>query len=114
MNALKRDTLGLINVNNATITHKVYQNFGDIGKAEPYTDQNGNGQYDVGEPYVDVNGNGKWDSDMGVAGLGGPGQVVLYTITYDWTSWTHLIEPLFGKDGQITLTASTAVRNEPN
>jgi hypothetical protein len=50
---------------------------------------------------------------MGVAGLGGSGDIVLYTVTYDWTTWTHLVDPLFGKDGKITLTASTAVRNEP-
>jgi Flp pilus assembly protein TadG len=113
LKALKSDTLGLIDTNKAVITHKVYDSFADIGKPEPYTDENGNGSYDVGEPYNDVNGNGKWDSDMGVAGLGGSGDIVLYTVTYDWTTWTHLVAPLFGKDGKITLTASTAVRNEP-
>ena len=113
LNALKSDTLGLIDINKAIITHKVYDSFADIGKAEPYDDTNGNGSYDVGEPYTDVNGNGQWDSDMGVAGLGGSGDIVLYTVTYDWTTWTHLIDPLFGKDGAIRLTASTAVRNEP-
>lgn len=113
LDALKSDTLGLIDTNKAIITHKVYHSFGDIGKPEPYTDVNGNNQYDVGEPFQDINGNGHWDSDMGVAGLGGAGDVVLYTVTYDWTTWTHLVDPLFGKDGKITLTASTAVRNEP-
>ena len=113
LKALNSDTLGLIDTSKATITHKVYDSFADIGQPEPYTDSNGNGSYDVGEPYNDVNGNGQWDSDMGVAGLGGSGDIVLYTVSYDWTSWTHLIDPLFGKDGKITLTASTAVRNEP-
>lgn len=28
---------------------------------EPFTDTNGNGQWDIGEPFTDVNGNGKWD-----------------------------------------------------
>lgn len=113
LNALKKDTLGLIDVNQATITHKVYDNFSDIGQPEPYDDANGNGQYDVGETYTDVNGNGQWDSDMGVAGLGGSGSVVLYTVTYPWRTWTHLVDPLFGSDGTITLKATTAVRNEP-
>jgi Flp pilus assembly protein TadG len=113
LNALRTDTLGLINVNNATITHKVYDDFSDIGKPEPYADDNNNGQYDLGEPFNDVNGNGQWDSDMGAAGLGGSGQVVLYTVTYDWPSWTTLVAPLFGDDGTIRLSASTAVRNEP-
>ena len=28
---------------------------------EPFTDINGNGQWDIGEPFTDVNGNGRWD-----------------------------------------------------
>jgi len=32
------------------------------GPPEPYTDTNGNGQYDEGEPYTDSNGNGQWDA----------------------------------------------------
>lgn len=113
LQALQKDTLGLIDTDQAQISHKVYQSFADIGQPEPYSDQNDNDQYDVGEPFTDVNGNGQWDSDMGVAGLGGSGDIVLYTVTYDWETWTHMIEPLFGKDGKITLTANTAVRNEP-
>ena len=111
--ALQSDTLGLIDTSRATITHKVYDSFADVGQPEPYTDENDNGQYDEGEDYDDVNGNGQWDADMGVAGLGGSGDIVLYTVSYDWTTWTHLIDPLFGSDGAITLTASTVVRNEP-
>ena len=49
----------------------VYESFADIGKPEPFTDQDGNGAYNAGEPFVDVNGNGQWDADMGEAGLGG-------------------------------------------
>jgi Flp pilus assembly protein TadG len=113
LDALKKDTLGLIDISKATITHKVYDTFADVGQPEPYDDANGNGQYDLGEDYTDVNGNGQWDADMGVAGLGGSGDIVLYTVTYPWTSWTHLIDPLFGSDGTITLKASTVVRNEP-
>jgi Flp pilus assembly protein TadG len=113
LNALQKDTLGLIDVHRATITHKVYASFADVGKPEPYVDANGNGQYDPGESYTDVNGNGQWDADMGVAGLGGSGDIVLYTVSYPWTTWTHMIDPLFGHNGTITLTASTVVRNEP-
>ncbi|HOM66115.1 MAG TPA: hypothetical protein PLI27_00015 [Ignavibacteriales bacterium] len=29
---------------------------------EPFTDINGNGEYDSGEPFVDYNGNNKWDA----------------------------------------------------
>lgn len=35
----------------------------DVAKRdEPYEDENGNGQYDLGEPYDDVNINGEWDA----------------------------------------------------
>ncbi len=29
---------------------------------EPYTDANGNGQYDEGEPFLDLNGDGRWNN----------------------------------------------------
>ena len=62
----------------------VYESFADIGEPEPFTDQDGNAGYNSGEPFVDVNGNGQWDEDMGEAGLGGPSDVVVYRLSYDW------------------------------
>jgi Flp pilus assembly protein TadG len=106
-------TVGLINIATAIIDTKVYPSFGDVGKPEPYTDTNGNGHYDEGESFTDVNGNGVWDADMGVAGLGGPGDIVLYKITADWPLMTPLLVPFMGTDGKMTLSASVAVRNEP-
>ncbi len=50
---------------------------------------------------------------MGLAGLGGPGDVVLYTVTADWALLTPLIAPLMGEGGVMQLEASVAVRNEP-
>ena len=49
------------------ITTRVYDSFADIGKPEPFSDDNDNGTYDEGECFTDVNQNGVWDSDMGVA-----------------------------------------------
>lgn len=109
-------TLNLVDIDKAVVNELVYQKFADIGKPEPLTtDVNGNGAYDAGDgdEYVDINGNGNWDTDMGAAGLGGPGDVVVYTVTYDYPSFTGLLTPLFGDDGTITLRASTAIRNEP-
>lgn len=107
-------TIGLVDMSKATITYKVYPSFGDIGKPEPYTDNNpANGSYDPGEPFQDINGNGQWDSDMGAAGLGGPGDVVLYTIRFDWPLLTPLLAPVIGSNGKIALKSSVAVRNEP-
>lgn len=38
-------------------------------RAEPYTDVDANGQYDLGEPFVDLNGNGQWDSTIEEKGV---------------------------------------------
>lgn len=64
-----------------------------------------------GEPYTDVTGNGTWDDDMGAAGLGGPGEIVVYRMTYDWPIMIPMFEPFFGD--HVMLQANIAVRNEP-
>lgn len=113
---LDKDTMGFVDINKAVVTQLVYDSFNDIGKPEPLTvDVNGNGVYDEadGDQYTDINGNAQWDADMGAAGLGGAGDVVVYTVKYTYASLTGILSPLFGKDGTITLTASTAIRNEP-
>ena len=112
-NVVARYTIGLINPNAITITTKVYPSFGQIGQPEPYTDSNHNGHYDAGEPYTDINGNGRWDADMGASGSGSAGDVVLYTVSYDWHMITGLMRPLMGTNGVVHLQASIAVRNEP-
>ncbi|RMF07726.1 MAG: pilus assembly protein [Alphaproteobacteria bacterium] len=103
-------TMGLVDMETVKIETKVYPSFDDIGKPEPYTDSNGNGSWDVGEPYSDINGNGQWDNDMGQAGLGGPGEVVLYRVEYEWGIMTPLIQNILDN---ITFSSSIAVRNEP-
>lgn len=104
---------GLIDVNKVKIETLAYNDFADIGKPEPYTDSNGNGQRDAGEPYTDTNGNGKWDADRGAASAGASGAVVLYRLSYDWPLLTGLLSPFFGSAGYVHLRVSTAVRNEP-
>jgi len=104
-------TIGLVDMDEATIDTLVYPSFGDIGQPEPWDDQNSNGVYDLGEPF---NENGQWDPDMGAAGLGGPGEIVLYKIKYDLALMTPLLGGIMGgSDGKISLRASIAVRNEP-
>ncbi len=110
MEIVTQRTLGLVTPENATIEIVIYENFADVGQPEPFTDENGNNAYDVGEDYTDVNGNGQWDADMGVAGLGGPGDIVIYTVTYTRQALTPLFEPIIG---DLTQSASIAVRNEP-
>jgi Flp pilus assembly protein TadG len=111
---LEENTAGLIDMAEVTFTQYVYENFSDIGKPEPYVDDSpANGSYDAGESYQDVNGNGQWDSDMGVAGVGGPGAVVIYKVSYDWPLLTPYLADILGEGGKIPLEASIVVRNEP-
>lgn len=111
---IQENTIGLIDMDTATISQQIYPSFGDVGKPEPYTDDNpANGQYDPGEAFQDINGNAQWDADMGAAGIGGPGDVVLYIVEVDWPALTPLFTPIFKGVGKIRMRASVAVRNEP-
>lgn len=105
------NSFGIIDMDKLEMETLVYSNFSEVGQPEPFTDENGNDTYDVGEPYTDSNGNGGWDDDMGAAGLGGPGDVVVYSMTYDWPIMIPLFQPFFGD--HVTLQANIAVRNEP-
>lgn len=104
-------TYGLVKMESVEIDTLVYGSFADIGKPEPFDDDNGSGAYDAGEPFSDVNGNGIWDPDMGAAGLGGPNDVVVYSVTYDWGIMTPIMQGIMGDS--IRHVSSVAVRNEP-
>ena len=104
-------TYGLIDMDQVDMDTLVYESFADIGEPEPFTDQNGNASYNSGEPFVDVNGNGQWDPDMGAAGLGGPSDVVVYRLTYDWGIITPVMREVMGES--VKHVSSIAVRNEP-
>ena len=104
-------TYGLIDMDQVDMDTLVYESFADIGEPEPFTDQDGNASYNSGEPFVDVNGNGQWDEDMGEAGLGGPSDVVVYRLSYDWGVITPLMQGIIGES--VTHVSSVAVRNEP-
>jgi hypothetical protein len=108
---VSENSFGIIDVDELEMTTSVYGDFSDVGQPEPFTDENGNDAYDEGETYTDVNGNGGWDDDMGAAGLGGPGQVVVYEMSYDWPIMIPLFQPFFGD--HVTLQANIGVRNEP-
>ncbi|SHN53923.1 TadE-like protein [Erythrobacter sanguineus] len=86
--------------------------FSDIGEAEEYTDDNGDGECNNGEVFVDANENGQWDANRGREGIGGARDAVLYTAI---VSYPRLF-PMFGLVGMpdsVTLRASTVLRNQP-
>jgi Flp pilus assembly protein TadG len=107
---IEERTFGFVDMATAQIHTKVYPSFNSVGQPEPLNDSNHNGQRDAGESYTDTNGNGQWDNDMGVAGMGGPGDIVLYQVEYQTHSITALLEPIIG---EFTHRAAVAVRNEP-
>ena len=110
-------THGMIDLETAGISTKSYSSFGAIGEPEPFVDgSNGrplNGEYDEGEDFDDINENELWDGDQGVIGAGGPGDVVMYELSYDWEFVTPVLGAFAGQDNGINMTASIAVRNEP-
>jgi hypothetical protein len=104
-------TIGLVDLDDATVDILTYGSFDDIGAPEPFVDDPPyNGVYDVGEAYTDINGNGQWDADQGKKGAGNASEVVLYRILYDVPSLTGLVNHLLGT---MSLSATIAVRNEP-
>ena len=107
---IEQQTFGQIPAADLTVETLIFSQFSEIGQSEPFADENGNGSYDAGEAFTDVNGNAVWDSDIGTAGLGGAGDIVLYRVRYTPPSLTG-----FGDwaTNQIELSAAVAVRNEP-
>lgn len=104
---------GIIKVGEANITSHVYPNFTSIGQPEPYVDANSNGVYDIGEPFTDVNCTAVWDPDMGLAGPGAGGEVVLYRVDFNLPLRTGLLAAVIGEAGKVPLSATVALRNEP-
>ena len=112
-NALEEMAGTVMDVNQVSIDSKTYSEFGDVGQPEPFVDADGNGTRDSGENFTDINGNGTYDTDMGTSGLGGAGEVVVYTVSYPWHLTTPLLGSIFGDNGIVNLTARTVVKNEP-
>ncbi len=106
-------TLGLIDMNTASVETFVYESFADIGLPEEFTDNApNNGIWDEGEAFVDANSNGVWDPDRGTVGLGDADEIVLYRVSYDLPFLTGLMAPIIGKNF-TRLETVVPVRNEP-
>jgi hypothetical protein len=118
---LNQNTLNLIDLNTATITTQVFSSFSVIQNGEPYSDLNANGQYDSGEPFSDMNCNGVRDGPGATsAGVGGSGNIVVYTVSYNWRVLTPFVGQFLGKPDPgnagryiIPMSAKIVVKNEP-
>ncbi|WP_395018944.1 TadE/TadG family type IV pilus assembly protein [Dongia sp.] len=119
---LNQNTLDLIDLNAATITTQVYSSFSAVKDGEPYSDLNSNGVYNTGEPYSDTNCNGVRDgAGAASSGVGAAGNIVVYTVNYNWKILTPIIGQWLGKPDpsnpgryMIPMSSSIVVKNEPN
>jgi len=109
---VEEKSAGLLDPDNLVITTLVYSSFDNIGQPEPHSDLNSNGIIETGE-YTDINLNGQYDEDMGAAGLGGPDEVVVYRVQYPWHVTTPMIGRFFSSTGDVMITTSIVVKNEP-
>jgi Flp pilus assembly pilin Flp len=135
---LNQNTLDLIDLDDATPSVKIYSSFSVVKDGEPYTDlpdiptvgKPPNGHYDGpgtpgapadGEPYSDMNCNGTRDGPGSTSeGAGAPGNIVVYTINYDWRILTPFVGKFLGEPDpnhpggyRIPMSASIVVKNEP-
>lgn len=95
-----------------SISTKVFRDFASV-TPENFTDKNGNGKWDAGEDFIDRNGNGKWDPAISISGtMGGPGDVVAYTVTFPKQMLFGTMTNWFGIGSSTVLSATTVVRNE--
>ena len=107
-------TVGLVDIDVADIRTRIYESFEDIGYTEPLIgDPPPEGEEMVpGVHYDDLNSNGEWDEDLGQEGVGGPDEIVLYTINYELPMISGLVKHVMGGDA-VSLSTSIAVKNEP-
>lgn len=111
---LVRTSLGIAGVTTGiTISMNVYESFANIGKPEPFVDQDGNQQYDPGECYTDINANMSWDADMGSTGAGAGENIMIMKVDIVLPYITGLMRTIMQGEPAINLSTSTAVRNEP-
>lgn len=93
-------------------SRQTYDSFDDVGKPEPFADDNADGIRQDTECFEDVNGNGNWDADRGRSGNGGADDVILYTAEMDMDRVLPVWRML-GQPQKTTLAESTVLRNQP-
>ncbi|MFP4127048.1 MAG: TadE/TadG family type IV pilus assembly protein [Alphaproteobacteria bacterium] len=91
---------------------KAYADPRNLGRPEPWDDRNGNGKRDPGEEFEDLNGNGVWDADTGVAGPGGPADLVVYEIAVHQGVTNPLLRAALG-GRTVRHETRIVIRNEP-
>jgi hypothetical protein len=91
-----------------------YQDSGEFGLAEPYTDTNSDGECNNGEVYEDRNGNSSYDNRSGdyvgtEKDQGGARDVVRYSVKVTYDGFFPLPSTL----GERTIEAESVIVNQP-
>lgn len=103
----------LLKGSTVTVTVRSYFDFTNIGKPEKLTfDADGNGEVDPGDCFIDSNKNDVFDTDYGQSGTGGPDDIVSYEVNVT-SPRLFPLPGLFGASEQMSISSSTAVRNQP-
>lgn len=96
-----------------TITTSSYYDFTNVSMPERITsDTTPIGTYNPGDCYEDANNNGAFDLDRGRSGLGAADDIVRYQVTMTYPQIVPVGRFLGWGDSE-TITASTALRNQP-
>lgn len=96
-----------------------YQDFGNVGKPEPFVDGNANKTRDPGECFQDINANGSWDTSAATSGQGAASQVAVYRVSVSYPHafpMGNFISMVTGEPqnrDNVTLTSATMLRNQP-
>lgn len=94
-----------------TIESRTYPAYSDIGQPEPCGDDSYKTTGTCTGPYTDVNGNNQWDRDMGSSGSGGYGAIVRYRFRVARPTYTGILK-LVGIDS-FSLERIVVLQNEP-
>lgn len=103
---------GILPSADVVFTRSAYTSYADIGQAEEFTDNNGDGTCNNNEPFEDINGNGTWDQDRALGSTSGARDAVLYTVEVTYDRKLPMAN-LLGFDDQVYLRAATVLRNQP-
>ena len=83
-----------------------------MGRAEEFTDVNGDGVCNAGEPFEDANGDGEWSDSRARSETGRARDAVLYEVTATYGR-AFPLNAFIGVDPEVQVVARTVLRNQP-
>lgn len=96
------------------VTTRSYFDFTGVGRPEQFThDANGDGNLDEGDCFFDENANATLDDDVGIAGLGGADDAVVYSLTIVSPKLTGISQLFGSEETDFNVLATATGRNQP-